>query len=595
MSLFGFGRKRDDDKIPLSSSHHEESSTGTQSAPPIVTSPQGAPPTQVNFMPSPALSSPDTSSKPNKHEIAASNLSIPNIHVFNPADSQHQTVDHLGSAHEDQQYYEYHQQKGKVEGETVNLQPSVDAYDEAADTAEQNYVEDHAYYESYYGSTNDANYGEDQLQQHYQQETDIGDIQYDTNPSYDDENQEFATAYTSISGSMDTVEEPRLVPSNDDEEEFYWETDMNQSPYPSSSYEENEPTGAAPTAGMYEPEPLPEPVETPNQLQYQYQDRREASPPLRDTIDGIWDEVRMEPMPQPTTPSQVRRSILSRLRTPSNREMEEYERKEESPKTAEEEIFTPEFKEVHQKNVRRRMKFQQNMQDLERRLAKLTNKLANLIMDREAQECCFMRDNVCTPMQQAAERVALEKEYLTSPQHTGEKHWMAFTTRLSRIETEMTKYVHGTLQDALQEKIGRLHDELIHEDVPQNHLDTYRSEKREESMLRQFEELAAISRRRYHEERAARCGAFEVVRQQLLTVAKLETDPARIEDAIAKVKALRAKLEQERAERRMRDENLLVAIEEDRINMNRALWEVTEGADASAPRDDSVRRAIEYH
>ena len=581
MSFFGFGKQQtEDNEIPLSSPNHDNEQQSSvvldaQSAPPApVTSPIGPPPTKVNFMPSPALSSPIRATPNIAADPAVANIEIPNIHVQQYYEQPGNGIDE--NDHQEELAEEY-QENDDDNDDAVQSKPSIDSYGTAG---EGSYVEENG---GYY----DQNYHQQQQQHQHQQENGYNNNDYyysygtedannniinnddDNNnhmepqASYDDELQEFTTVYThASSGSMGSGEEPQPVLSQEKEEAAY------------QSYDSEE---------QY-PQP-PEPVETP------YHDRpfHVSGTPTRETIDGNWSTV--QPMPQTTTPSVVRRNILQRLRTPENRPEQNMTEKSE-PKTAGEAIFTPEFKQIHQKNVRRRLNAQRNRQELERRLAKITNKLVNLSMDREAQQSHFIRDHVCAPMQSAVERVALEKTYLSSPQHNGDRHWMALTNRLSRLETEITQHIHTDMQDLMREKIDRLQDELVNEDIPQNHVDTYRSEKREGSLLHEFESHAGRCRRRYHEERAVRCGALDVVRQQLLTVAKLETDPARIEEATVKVKALRAKLEQERAERRMQDENLLRAIQEEEMNMKRALFQATE-VDVM-PSSDNVRRAIEY-
>jgi hypothetical protein len=526
------------------------------------------------YKPSPALGSANSPYRGNKispvphHETA--NLSIPNIHIFNPGESQdasHQSLENTEDANEPQQSDHdtidkntaetspdaQVQTEKEEERDAVNLKPSIDSYDTAELHNEYSYEEcDNT---------------------HTQQESGLQYDQYA--PTYDDEElQDFATA--TASESMD-YEDPRPVTSHD---EGAYETHVD-------SYQD--------------------------EFSPQASDHREASPPdMRETIDGNWGARRMAAVPpnvttsdaDPTTSSTVLPSTpsstilpptpvaLSNFRTP-RRDLAVFDDGKETPKSPLEEIFTPEFKMMHKKNIRRRHEFQQNMQNLERRLASLNSNLANMTMEREAKQSVFLRDHVLEPMTEAVERISLERDYQTSPHQLGVRHWMALAARMSTIETEMAQHVHGTLPQLIQDKLDLPHDALIQEDAPAFHLETTKSEKREGSMLRQFEALAATTRRRYHEEHAARCGAFEVLRQQLLTVAKVQRDPARIEEAIVKVKALRAKLEQERAERRRRDEDLVQAVEHDRIWMNRSLLETT--ADDYDVPPSSVRRAIAYH
>ena len=112
-----------------------------------------------------------------------------------------------------------------------------------------------------------------------------------------------------------------------------------------------------------------------------------------------------------------------------------------NPKSPKEEIFTPQFKELHDKTIRRRQNLQQNKMELERRLALITAKLANLTMDRDAHNCGFLRDQICTPMSKAAERIALEQEYGSSPYDVGKKHWLSLTSKLSQLETDVARQV----------------------------------------------------------------------------------------------------------------------------------------------------------
>ena len=272
-------------------------------------------------------------------------------------------------------------------------------------------------------------------------------------------------------------------------------------------------------------------------------------------------------------------------------------------------IFTPQFKQIHNKTIRRRQDMQHHKQDLERRLAKVTADLANNTMDREQYMAHFLRDHICRPMEQVSERIGMERDYRTSPQYAGTRHWMQFATRLSRLDRVMTLHDHVEVQTQMRDHLEAPTNELLQEIIPAYSLETAKSSKREAAVVRQFDSVAATAQRRYHEERASRYASFDVLKQRLLAVVKRESDPARIEEAITKVKALRAKLEQERVERRMRDEHTKTLIEQDERSMKRAALEatggddlmmntlpaITAGAGEYASSSRSVRRTIAYH
>ncbi|CAB9517352.1 expressed unknown protein [Seminavis robusta] len=350
-----------------------------------------------------------------------------------------------------------------------------------------------------------------------------------------------------------------------------------------------------PFPGEEEPIPVVEHsyrVETVNESvdEGPFTDKREGSPPLRETISN-----RQRPTSNfRSTPQSSNTSRFLRRKINTSTTVEEVTQPPKSPRDG---IFTTDFKELHDKTIKRRQNQQKHMMSLERRLALMQANLANISMDRDLQNCSHLQTHISEPMTQAAERLAVEQETRFSPASLGSKHWMQLQTRLSQIESDVARQIHVVAPQSIREHLDAPYNTLTQEITPQVYAETNKSEKREGVMFRSFEDVAGTARRRYHEERASRHGAFEVVRQKLEQEAKMQSDPQRIEDAIAKVRVLRAKLEQERVERRMRDEHLKTAIEQEVISMRRAMLEATGGDDIIVEhqqQQQDTSRAIMY-
>jgi hypothetical protein len=304
-------------------------------------------------------------------------------------------------------------------------------------------------------------------------------------------------------------------------------------------------------------------------------DQRQASSPLRESTANshgasftLATSSSIRSTPTPASSSSLRFFRNHRLGTDEDGSPHESTRRRQNTPTkspTREELFTPHFRELHDKNILRRQNMQQSKHDLERRIAAITSQLANMTMSRDAYNCTFLKDRVCTPMEQAGERISMEKDCASSPHHVGSKHWMSLTARLSHLEADMSHQTHVQAPQLIRQQLDQSYNTLTQQVSPAVNADQTKSEKREGSMLRQFEDIAGTARRRHHEERASRHGSFAMVKHRLLAEAQVESDPHRIEEAIVKVRALRAKLDQERVTQRMRDEHLRAAIEEEII------------------------------
>jgi len=586
--LFGFGKRRDNGDIPFSSSSLSQRNQDDNSqhpsegghTPPL--SPRGPPPTHPMYTNSP-MNSPYRQQVLTAASIAAAaaatdNLAIPDIHIFNPVAA---AAPAAGGEEET---------KGQEDEDRINTGPSAESYGS-------------------YGTAEDSPWEEQEEQQQQQPYATHGEEEEEPYCQEDPEPLKPVMSYESADFSPASLESLE------------------------GGYNE-EGGGATTTAYYYEDHRDSSPPVDNYDAQQQYQ--QTAPPPASSSIDAARaNNSRLTPYstPRTRTPTSSLSTTggrMSRFRTPNTSlRIRLLGRHEDdamitpttaSPKsTTYEEIFTPQFKEIHSKTVKRRQNRQQNMQDLERRLASIFSGLANNVMDRERDQAAFLKDHVCKPMEAASERLAWEKDYRTSPYYNNNnknsaatagssdgmnpRHWMTLTTRLSRLDTDMTHHVHVDCPALMRDHLEAPHSVLSQELLPAYETELRQGDASEKAALRAFEGVAATARRRYHEERASRAAAFSVIQLQLAKEAKLESDPARIEEAIGKVRALRAQLEQERVERKMRDESLKTKIEEETMSMKRALLESSGGDELWAGEQqqeimsaaDSVRRTIAYH
>jgi hypothetical protein len=261
-----------------------------------------------------------------------------------------------------------------------------------------------------------------------------------------------------------------------------------------------------------------------------------------------------------------------------------------------EETVPSELKKLGEATMRRRHLFQTRIHELECQLASLTAKLAHESMDREASLSDILPAHVYQPLEVVAERLLVEQDMARRPQlvapttsdelesslfnenvDTKDSDGVAqpsltkLERRLSKLDCQMTTHVHRTMFDAKREKLEAVQDQLLHEITPELHMEATKADKREGSMNRRWESLAGILARRYIEESSSRKASLALVEEQLrAALHQQETEDIIV---LSKLQELRAKLEQERAERLTEDERLKDLIAERGVSLQRFLLE----------------------
>jgi hypothetical protein len=217
--------------------------------------------------------------------------------------------------------------------------------------------------------------------------------------------------------------------------------------------------------------------------------------------------------------------------------------------------------------MKRRRGILTRMHELDCQLASMTSKYAEEKMDLDLAVRDTFDRTVCRPLEAAAERLVMERESSA----TRAPAVTALERRLYKLGSQMTRYIYVTVSDAKREELDSLHDDLFQDIIPGIRLENAKSDKIEGGVIRRFENVAGIVARRFHEESASGRAAVELVHNKVESA--VQQDEQRLDDVLAIISDLRAKIRRERAERKAADEKILQEIVQTTVTMKRALLE----------------------
>jgi len=143
--------------------------------------------------------------------------------------------------------------------------------------------------------------------------------------------------------------------------------------------------------------------------------------------------------------------------------------------------------------------------------------------------------------------------------------------RIIKLDTAMTTHAHRTMHDSKAKNWDTLRSTIQHEMMPTVRLESAKADKREQSIVRRFEVLSGIIARKRAEEVAERKATIAIL-QKRLDDAVLD-DQHQAEEFLQTIQNLRAKLLQEKAERKRCDRKVLDKIMKSTKAMKRALLE----------------------
>ncbi|KAL7566177.1 hypothetical protein ACA910_011252 [Epithemia clementina (nom. ined.)] len=239
-----------------------------------------------------------------------------------------------------------------------------------------------------------------------------------------------------------------------------------------------------------------------------------------------------------------------------------------------------------------RQEWKRRIHSLQCKTAQILARVATENMERHrCLERPFLKVHVFEPLNLLVDRVAMQRdEYrydttennrspdLLLPLRQSEDtkrgsmyRWKHLDSRLSALDTHMTRSMHEQLPQARRQQLTNLMVELlaITKEGKQRRLE---AAKAEADLARKIEDVAGrVLCGPYREEHAARCTSLELIKQAVDLPEKLGEDECR--KMTQEIKRLRQDLARQRQERKEQDEWIQQLIETKAVAMQRALIE----------------------
>ena len=232
-----------------------------------------------------------------------------------------------------------------------------------------------------------------------------------------------------------------------------------------------------------------------------------------------------------------------------------------------------EMRNLQERTIKRRRDFLAQIHEMDRLTAKLLSKYAEERMNLDLATCDTFERSVIHPLITSIERLALSRESSSLDLPVLER-------RVDEIDTQMTRHIHVTMSDA---KIDLL--DSVQEDVQRNLMSELRTEnntfnKIEGGIVQRFESVAGTSTRNYFAEGAARRSSIAALEDKIETSESKTFE--RPKKQLAEIASIRAKLQEERALRQLRDREIMEEIKVQTSALKRAMIAMAgDGVDVS--------------
>jgi len=246
--------------------------------------------------------------------------------------------------------------------------------------------------------------------------------------------------------------------------------------------------------------------------------------------------------------------------------------------------------------LKRRSQFRLRVNDLDRRIASWTAKLANETLERENVYVEMSDQIVYDPLEAAVERVMGRLEERTrdirDTVHHGDKgHYNTnngetkeeggdggdggLLTEMERkmqiIQAKLYHHVHVSAFNARRMHLDGLRSSLSYDVGPALQLEKNKAIKREGGMIRRFESIAGLANRSICEETAERVTDLSIVESKI--DGKESFDERRKEVFMEEIRKIRIMLEEEKKERARQDELVLENILHTKEKLEQAVLE----------------------
>ena len=232
-----------------------------------------------------------------------------------------------------------------------------------------------------------------------------------------------------------------------------------------------------------------------------------------------------------------------------------------------------EMRNLQERTIKRRRDFLAQIHEMDRLTAKLLSKYAEERMNLDLATCDTFERSVIHPLITSIERLALSRESSSLDLPVLER-------RVDEIDTQMTRHIHVTMSDA---KIDLL--DSVQDDVQRNLMSELRTEnntfnKIEGGIVQRFESVAGTSTRNYFAEGAARRSSIAALEDKIETSESKTFE--RPKKQLAEIASIRAKLQEERALRQLRDREIMEEIKVQTSALKRAMIAMAgDGVDVS--------------
>jgi hypothetical protein len=224
------------------------------------------------------------------------------------------------------------------------------------------------------------------------------------------------------------------------------------------------------------------------------------------------------------------------------------------------------MKRLQEHTIKRRREVLSKLHDIDCQMAQLLGKFAQEKMDMELAISDTFERTVAQPLVSTIDRLSIQRE-------SSDTRMVGVTKlerRLNYLDAQMVHHIHVTLSDLRRDELDRWYDDLHQDMVSEIHVETAKYDKVEAGIVRRYEHVAGDIAQQFHGEGATRRATMAFIQQTMdTTIPQKQTK--RLERTLSQIAQLRARLQQERADRQVADQKILDTIVSTTEAMKRAL------------------------
>jgi hypothetical protein len=228
---------------------------------------------------------------------------------------------------------------------------------------------------------------------------------------------------------------------------------------------------------------------------------------------------------------------------------------------------------VETKTLRRQQRLNDLMHQLYCDVARLTALLGKATLERQA----LTKSHYQWLSDQFAQHARLSQQPSSASslreESTDMGEFVRMLSRIDGLETRLTESLHRHLDRQRRKLLDETLEQETRQLAQDISLQIRKSDKRQVGVHRRWETLAgSLWARRWHEERASRYAAVELMKVQIDNLRTLEQ--TRGQELLLQMQTLRHQIAEERAERQRRDAKIMQGIQQTASTMQEALLDV---------------------